>query len=165
MRNWPPLDLRSGRMSLMYAAAASSGEMAVPPEDMEPSGSLKVRSWVEVEGSDFTCVRSAAMLLRSWISGINVRSLTSVEFPGSGDQFQYHDIPDSINRDQSATTRSERMVIPRLASRCAVVDGRVIAIRARGSRRRLGLEAVDCVESLILTVWWNLSIYTEELKL
>ena len=56
--------------------------MPVPPEDVEPSGSLKVMRWVELLGKDFACVMSESRLSIPCIWGTNVRLDTNVELPG-----------------------------------------------------------------------------------
>jgi len=43
IRNFPPFETESGLILWIYAAAASDGEILLPPPEIAASGSLKVR--------------------------------------------------------------------------------------------------------------------------
>ena len=66
---------RSGTISEMYARAALSGEMALPPDEVVPSGSLNANRCVEDTGRVLiVCITSELEASSSpWMRGTNTR--------------------------------------------------------------------------------------------
>lgn len=137
-RNRPPFAFRRGKILLIYAFAASSGDILDPPEPVVPSGSLNVKRWVEFCGNVRACAVLASMLSMPCIWGKNRREGTRDEDAGYGLQFQYHERLDlaEVRRLQSERWSSPSMDTPRFEVAAKVRD-----VRLKGRRRKVDVES------------------------
>jgi len=137
-RNRPPFPFLMGKICLIYASAASLGDILDPPEPVVPSGSLKVKRCVTFSGKVSAWAMLASILSIPWICGMNWRVETSDGAAGHGDQFQYQDNgdPDDVRRLQSERWSSPSIEIPRFEVAAKVRD-----VRLKGRRRKVDVES------------------------